>query len=182
MSISALGQQSIATTNPSAGGEAMQYRKASITSTQTAEIEITTAEGDKVTLSSTLQFEASSESYASYDQAGRSHGSHHHRNGGHARMHRQDPSTSTNTTSTSSTQKYSVSVEGDLSQQELQDIHKALQTLEQASSKMQSGNLDGAQNKLEKLGDLKTLSGLSANISIQQSATLETGTIVQAAA
>lgn len=177
MSISALGQSEIPTVSPRTSGEVTQYKKTCVKSSQTANVEICTAEGDKVTLSAEVQYEATSESSASYERLGRAHGSHHHR--GHGRHHVQR---SADSTSISSTQKYSVSVEGDLNQQELQDIQKALRSIDQASAQMQSGNLDKAQDKLEKLGDLKSLAGLSASISVQKSVKVETGVSTQSAA
>jgi hypothetical protein len=177
MNISALGQSEIPTVSPRTSGEMTQYKNTCVESSQSANIEIYTAEGDKVTLSSEVQYKATSESSASYARLGRAHGSHHP--GHHGRAHVQR---SADSTSVSSTQKYSVSVEGNLNQQELQDIQKALRTIDQASAQMQSGNLDKAQDKLEKLADLKSLTGLSANISVQKSVTMETGVSTQTAA
>jgi hypothetical protein len=189
MSIASVGQQDTPATIPQPGGNATQYKKTSIESTQTAEIEIYTAEGDKVTLSASAAVAVTSESSGSYAHLGRSHGSHHrshhHRNAGESGLPQssQDtPAASETSASVSSMQKFSVSVEGNLNPQELQDIHKALETIQQASTKMQSGNLDGAQNKLEKLGNLESLSGISANITTQKSITVETGSITQSAA
>jgi hypothetical protein len=182
MYISGLGRQEVPITSQQPGAGIAQSQKTSVQSTQTAEIEIYTAEGDKVTLSAMIQFEASSESYASYGRLGRSHNSHHHRQDGHGQDHQQNAVTGNSSASVSSTQKYSVSIEGNLNQQELQDIQKALQTIEQASQKMESGNLDGAQNKLEKLGELTSLTGISADISVQQSVTVEKGISIPAAA
>jgi|WetSurSiteA1Bulk_404760.scaffolds.fasta_scaffold53667_2 hypothetical protein len=182
MYISGLGQQEVAITGQQPSGGIAQSQKTSVKSTQTAEIEIYTAEGDKVTLSSMIQFEASAESYASYEHLGRSYKSHHHRRDGHGPGHQQNAISGNSSASVSSTQKYSVSIEGNLNQQELQDIQKALQMIKQASQKIESGNLDGAQNKLEKLGELKSLTALSADISVEQSVTVEKGINIQAAA
>jgi hypothetical protein len=172
MSISALGQGDFSPVSSTSSGEVAQYRKTSLSSTQTAGIEITTAEGDKVTLSVTAQVDASIESHASYEHLRRSRGGHH----GHHRAEDtqpQDAPANRSSVSLTSTQQYSLSVEGNLNQQELQDIHKALQALGQAASKIQSGNLEGAQAKLEKLGDLTSLSSLSATVSMQQSVTTQ---------
>jgi len=179
MSISALGQSNIPAANPSTSGEITQYGKTSVTSARTAEIEIYTAEGDKVTLSASMQQTASSESYVTYNNLGRSHDPHSGNHDHSSNTEIRNASAAGSSTTVSSTGSYSISIEGNLSRQELQDIHKALQTINQAASKIQSGDLDKAQNKLEKLETLNSLAGLSASIAMQQSATVQTGTIVQ---
>jgi hypothetical protein len=182
MFISGLGQQEVPITSQQPSAGITQNQKTTVKSTQTAEIEIYTAEGDKVTLSAMIQSEASSESYTSYGRLGRSHNSHHHRHDDHGHDYQQNAVSGNSSASVSSTQKYSISIEGNLNQQELPDIRKALQTIEQASQKIESGNLDGAQNKLEKLGELTSLTGISADISVQQTVTVEKGISTPAAA
>jgi hypothetical protein len=182
MYISGLGRQEVPIASQQPGAGIVQSQKTSVKSTQTAEIEIYTAEGDKVTLSSMVQFEASSESYASYEHLGRSHKSHHHGRNGHGPSHQHNAISGNSSASVSSTQTYSISIEGNLNQQELSDIQKALQMIKQASQKIESGNLDGVQNKLEKLAELKSLTALSADISVEQSITVEKGISLQAAA
>lgn len=158
MSISALGQGAIQPTelNPF---ETAQYRKTSVSSTQAAEIEIYTAEGDKFTLSSSVRTTAAYESYASYNSLGRTEEANYYM--------AQD---------SVSSQNYALSIEGNLNQKEMQDIHKALQTITQASTKMQSGNLDGAQNKLQKLEKLEALVGITANLTVEKTVTVESAT------
>jgi hypothetical protein len=192
MSLAAVGQTDVPATNqPSqSGSQVTQYKKTSIATSQTADIEIYTAEGDKVTLSSSTQVEETSESYSSYANMGQSHRSHHrhHSHGGQNGEAKQvqsspDHLVSNNAgASVSSTQKLSISVEGNLSQQELQDIQKALQVIQQASSKLQSGNMDGAQDKLGKLENLGSLASVSANVTVQKSVSVETGLATQTAA
>ena len=182
MYISGLGQQEVPIASQQPSGGITQSQKTSVRSTQTAEIEIYTAEGDKITLSSMIQFEASSESYASYDHLGRPHKPHHHWRNSHGPGRQQNAIPGNSSASVSSTQQYSVSIEGNLNQQELADIQKALQMIKQASQKIESGNLDGAQNKLEKLEKLKSLTALSADILVEQSVTVEKDISIQAAA
>ncbi len=104
-----------------------------------AEISITTAEGDRVTLSSAM---ASMQAFQ-YDATG-------------AGQNISFVTTSLNTAN------YAMSVEGDLNAQELADITSLVKDLALIAKDFFKGNLDQAMSKAMDIGDTGTIKGFSA--------------------
>ncbi len=125
-------------------------------SVQSANISITTAEGDTFTLSSSTKLEGT---YASYEQLARGAGS--------------TTAVSGQAVSIDASRQLSISVQGDLSHRESQDIRRALHYIEKAGKELLSGDLDGAQQKLRSLDKLKTLSAIGAALQVQNSISIE---------
>jgi hypothetical protein len=121
---------------------------------QDAAITIFTAEGDKVTLSasSQTQFE-----FATYDA-----------NGFLGRYRSAETS-----------QSLSVSVEGNLSRQELKDIRKAIKTIGRAADELTEGDVDGATRQVEKLQKLDTLSQVQAQVEVKREISLGTFAVAE---
>lgn len=121
-----------------------------------AEMELTTKEGDKVTLS--FSSEASS-GYSTYNQKGKIDG------------------TSWNTSETSmyaeSESSFEIKIEGDLNKEELNDIMKAVKKLEKAMDKMVRGDMDGAVNSLLDAADGKTISAFESTMTYSKSIAME---------
>lgn len=108
--------------------------------TRQAEITMTTAEGDRVTLSSSMENLTAMQ----YNATG----------GG------QSTSFIAATLSTSS---YTMTVEGDLNVQELADIKSLIHDLSRIAKDFFKGNLDQAMNKAMAIGDTGTINGFAAS-------------------
>ena len=78
-------------------------------------------------------------------------------------------STSQRELTLASGQSFSFSVEGSLSEEELQDIANILKGIDGVISKMSKGDMSGAMDKALKMGDYDTVSAYSADISYQRS-------------
>jgi hypothetical protein len=123
---------------------------------QSAEISISTAEGDTVTLAANVRLDGT---FASYEQLSRGAGS---ATLGQAEAQNVDFS-----------RQFSISVTGNLSHRELQDIRRALHYIDKAAKELLAGDANGAQKKLEDLGKLKTLSSIGADIRMQNNVSVE---------
>lgn len=114
---------------------------------QDAAITIFTAEGDKVTLSasSKSQFE-----FATYNAGGFLGGRR----------------------SSENSQSLSISIEGNLSRQELKDIRKAVKTIGRVADELMEGDADGVARQVEKLQRLDTLSQVQAEVGVKREVSL----------
>ncbi len=121
-----------------------------------AEIEITTAEGDRVTLLSQSKIRAA---YASYDSMGTLKGN--------------ESSGSTELYRIISANKVSISVEGHLSEEEIADIQNLLQSIEDLFMNFltKGGNIGESQPSPPSLDTMKTLSNFDAELKYSQKVT-----------
>jgi hypothetical protein len=115
-------------------------------------VEIVTVEGDRVTLSASSEVTAN---VSTYERSG-----HGHRHPGRAHLDRF---------SFQSSGQISVSVEGDLSKDELRDITKALSTIEKLSTDLQAGCITPAIAHVQQIVTLDSLATLDAKLEVQQS-------------
>ncbi|WP_027358356.1 hypothetical protein [Desulforegula conservatrix] len=124
--------------------------------TKTAEMELVTKEGDKITLS--FSSDASS-GYSTYNQNGR--------------LDDVSWATSVESAYAEAELNTSIKIEGDLNKDELKDIMKAVKNLEKAMNKMINGNMDGAVDTLLDAADGKTISSFESSISFSKSVEIE---------
>jgi len=132
-----------------------QINHASIASEQSTDITIMTEEGDKVTLSSDIQMDASLTTYNS--------------------------KALTNTTYTESRGKLfsfdanrqiDIAVEGDLNDQEKEEIEKVLKAISEMINDFLSGKNDQSAENIGDFADLTTISNVEAEFEIKKSLTL----------
>ena len=118
-----------------------------------AELEITTAEGDRVTLYSKSKVQTA---YASYDSQGKLMGA--------------ESSGTTEMYSMISTNKVSMSVEGELNEEELADIQRLLQSVEDLFMNYLTGNgiIEDSMMSSLSLDSMKTLSNFDAELKYSQ--------------
>ena len=132
-----------------------QINHASIASEQSTDITIMTEEGDKVTLSSDIQIDASLTTYNS--------------------------KALTNTTYAESRGKLlsfdvnrqiDIAVEGDLNDQEMEEIEKVLKAISEMIDDFLSGNKDQSAESTGSFADLTTISNVEAEFEIKKSLSL----------
>ncbi len=118
-----------------------------------AELQITTAEGDRVTLFSESKTRTA---FASYDSAGRSAGA--------------ESSGTMNTYQIVTTNKVAIAVEGNLNEEELADIQRLLQSVEDmfTSYLSEDGTIDEDMASSLSLDSMKTLSHFDAELKYSQ--------------
>lgn len=114
-----------------------------------------TAEGDKITLSTDALSQAV---YTSYDARGRLRG--------------QRLDVHAETLYLASAQKSALSIEGELSQEEIKDIQRVLDTLGKYASDLVAGTLEQPLEQLLDLHDLDTLQSVDASLEYSQSVTV----------
>src|SRR5262249_48299770 len=148
--IASMSQPSSAITfqRPTDGGSAVAQRT-SISQSQTTDITIITAEGDKVTLSSSV---AAQIDYATYNAQGRVGG---------------------NLAGFQIQRDSSLTIEGDLSPAELKDIRKAIKTIQKATHDLASGDAGKTAQRTARLGGLDTIAELDAEISMSQTVSVQ---------
>jgi hypothetical protein len=116
------------------------------TTTQTsADISISTAEGDTVTLSASALFETA---YIRYDARGRLKG--------------QQMSVHADSLQQQQTSEFALVIEGDLSEEELLEVQAVLQTLQGIATDFFARDLDEALGQAQQLGDFDSLSSIAA--------------------
>ena len=128
---------------------------------QTLDLSLKTREGDLVTINATSFSEL--EAFA-YDQTGQMV------NGGASSTSRFSSRTMTLETGSS----FTFSVNGDLSDQELDDIEQLLGGLDRVLGKMASGDMDGAVETALGMTGYDTVSSFSADLSMEKSYTVAT--------
>ncbi len=121
-----------------------------------ANLTITTSEGDIVKLSSQSYYDFKS---LLYDKKGQVY---------------SDAGTITNQTSyremtLKSGQSFTFSVEGHLNEQELNDVEKIVGQIDNILHHMEKGDMDNALKKALKMGGYDTVSGFSADLSVKKS-------------
>jgi len=123
---------------PAEAQTAQRLLVAAVSRETSARLTIVTDEGDRVTLSSRS---AVSAGIGVYD----------FRDGGQA-AHAE-------AMQFSSSREFELSVEGDLSKEEMKDIRRVINGVEKVTRKFLAGDLDGAARKAAKLGELGSLAG-----------------------
>jgi hypothetical protein len=129
-----------------------QMEKISVWESQETDLSIVTQEGDYVTISADSEFRLD---FTTYDQTGRMKGY-------ISRLHSES-------LSLDGSQEFSISVDGELNEQEIKDIRKVLQSLDKIIKDLLSGKLDQGTTGTEKLGDLGSLSSIEATLQVEQS-------------
>ncbi|RMF88606.1 MAG: hypothetical protein D6736_10070 [Nitrospinota bacterium] len=119
------------------------------------EIALTTAEGDRVTLSATSLSQAA---YASYDYRGRLQGE-------AVDLHAE-------TVQLSSQSGITITVEGDLSEEELADIHRLINTVEGIAREFFSGDQEGALRQALHIEDFDSIARFEADLQYSRSVTV----------
>jgi hypothetical protein len=130
---------------------ASRMTSASISQSKSMDLVFYTQEGDRVTLSSSAQVDAA---YTTYEGMARAGGI----------MARQEGEAFQMTAGT----QFSLSVQGDLSAQEMADIKKAVGVMDNIMNDLISGNYDGLVKKAGSLGQLDSLQSLSADLHYQR--------------
>lgn len=126
------------------------------------DLTITTAEGDKVTLSASLSSETEFNDYAlGYRKAGFGLAE----RGSSLRQSRD--------------LSVAVSIGGDLSHKELADIRKLMHNLQKASRKLENGNFGAAAMVLDRVRDLDSMASFDFSAQASREVTASAGGIVQ---
>ena len=123
---------------------------------KSADIDLLTAEGDRVTISVNSLFE---ESYTGYNSRGDMNGM----------MTR----TQMETLSSFSSTEMLITLEGDLNEEELADIHKVLGNIQSLADDFFAGEIDEALAKAIQLGDLGSVVDLQASLQHTHSISIE---------
>lgn len=123
-------------------------------------IEITTAEGDRVSISQSAR---EALSYASYDASGRWQGD---GEAGRYRLHTEQQTYSEE-------HNFAMTVEGDLSEQEQREIRLVLDSMDGMMTDFLSGNLAGVAEHASEIGGLETIASAEANLSYSRSVSVE---------
>jgi hypothetical protein len=130
---------------------------------ETQDITITTEEGDTVTISSLSKFQAD---YMAFDYT--------------ALVKGESTSFQAEKFKASSENAFKITVEGDLNEEEQEDIDKVLKKLDSIMNDLVSGNLDGLMNRaLGIIDDTETISGLNAVLQFQQRVSMEQRSMTQ---
>jgi hypothetical protein len=127
----------------------------SASSQKSTDISLVTAEGDKVTISAKSALQAG---FVGYDYRGRLHGN--------------EVSLSGRSLQVSAENSFAISVEGNLSKEELADIKKLVAKIEKLGSEFFSQPLDDSLVKTLELGDLESISSFAANLRYEQQLTI----------
>lgn len=135
------GDQNLIKTQSASAGRIAQSES------KKTELKLTTKEGDIVTLRAASAYDSEMTTYSAFKKT----------NDSAASM--AGFSTKLNYSSS-----YEISLEGDLSKEELRDINKAIKKLEKAMKHLSNGNLEKAVDKAVSIGGLDTIGGFEANL------------------
>lgn len=145
--------------NPFAGQEALsatELSRVSVMDQKSVEIKLMTAEGDRITLSVNALFE---ESYTGYNSRGYMNG--------------MVTGTRMETFSSFSDRWMSITLEGDLNEEELVDIQRVLAKVESLASDFFRGEIDEAVAKAIQFDDMGSVVNLKANLEYTYSMSIE---------
>jgi len=131
--------------------QTMQQTAFSSRERQNMDLEIVTSEGDVVTLSSNTE---SNMDYMSYDKTGSN-------NGGSYKIHGEALSIEVSS-------GFSLSVNGDLNEEELEEIQMLINDVDSVMGSMVSGNMNDAVEQAMKIGGFDTISGFEAELSMEK--------------
>ena len=130
---------------------------------ETQDITITTEEGDKVTISALDSFKAD---YMAFDYSEQLNG--------------QMASLEAEKLTASSKHSFSMTIDGDLNEEEQKDIEKVLSSLDDIMKDLVSGDLENVMNEaLNIIDDTETISGLNAVLQFHQSISMEQRSMTQ---
>jgi len=129
---------------------------------KSTDITIMTAEGDRVTLSADSQLQASYLTYSGLARGG----------GAMAQLQGKSYSIQVN-------RELSITIEGNLSEEELQDIQKAIKTIDKIMHEALSGNTDHALAMTHDVSSMESISSFSASLEIENTVSFEQRTIVE---
>ncbi len=130
---------------------------------ETQDIKLTTEEGDTVTISSLSQFQAS---YLSFDYS--------------AQLKDKSLSLEAEKLKMSSKNGFQISVDGDLNEEEKEDIAQVLGQLDEIMEDLVSGDLDEVmKGALGLIDDTDTITGLDAVLRFEQRVSMEQRTVTQ---
>ena len=129
--------------------QSAQIAKAEITGEQSTDIEIQTADGDKVTLSSDIKFESSAIVYEKQGQTG----------AGYSQSQGQIISATTNS-------NLELTVEGTLDEQEKKEIKAVLMNLFKMVKDFITGNAATDTEEVQNFADLTTISKVKAEVEV----------------
>lgn len=124
-------------------------------SRKNTDISLVTAEGDKVTISARSALQAG---FAAYDYRGRLQGN--------------EASLSGRSFQISAENSFALSIEGELSKEELADIKKLVAKIEKLGSQFFSQPLENSLEKTLELGDLDSIASFTANLRYEQQLTI----------
>lgn len=142
-------------------GVSAEAQRVTVSQSKSSDITIFTAEGDKVTLSSSV---ARQMEYATYSAQG------------------ENGSASARSASYQSQRSFSFTVEGDLNREELHDIRKALRTIRKAERDVAKGDTEKALERTARLQRLDTIAELDAQIAVTQTVSVQQAAVQQVAA
>ena len=129
-----------------------QINHTSVAGEQSTDIKIVTKEGDKVTLSSDIQLEAS---LTTYNSIARTNGTYTESKG--------------KLFSFDANKQFTIGVEGDLNDQEKKEIKKVIKTIFKMVKNFLSGNDDQLTKKARKLANLNSISNVEAEFEFNKS-------------
>jgi hypothetical protein len=135
---------------------AAQFTRVTTSQQESSDITILTAEGDRVTISADSQLSIDCATYS-----------------GLVRSNGLLGSVKTNELVIDSNRDLYISVEGDLSRQELEDIKKAIKSVDKIMGQVLSGNMEKAVAMTNKLGSLDSISSLEASMELEKTVTTE---------
>ena len=140
----------------------LQLATRAIFSRQNTDFTIVTSEGDRVTLSYDSEFEAACVTYDSLARvSGDSSGFHGEILGLHA------------------SREFSISVEGELNEQEVEDIKKAVKAVGKIMKDFLLGNIDHATERAVKIAKLESISSVEASLQFDQIVYLKRQSLVE---
>ena len=146
----------------------LQAARLSVSESQSKDITIFTDEGDRVTISSNQQ---SQTQYMTYEGLAKKRVSGEYQ--GHAITKESLAMFKGEIFESENSRSISISVEGDLNEQELKDIKKALKKIDKIMTNfLHGGDVDAAVKSME-IGKLDTIAGLEANYRYEKSVILE---------
>ena len=146
------------------GGTYYRAQTATLSSYQQKNTDITimTAEGDRVTLSADSRLQASYLTYCGFARRG----------GAMAQLQGKSYSMEVN-------RELSITIEGNLSEEELQDIQKAIKTIDKIMHEALSGNTDHALAMTHDVSSMESISSFSASLEIENTVSFEQRTIAE---
>lgn len=135
---------------------AAQFNQVTTSQENSKDITILTAEGDKVTISADSQ---RTSQYTTYN--------------GLARVNDMSMSLQGKSISIDSSSEFSMIVEGDLNEQEMKDIQKAMKTIDKIMQSVLSGNSENTMAMVNKIGNLGSISSFEATMESKNSVIVE---------
>jgi hypothetical protein len=145
------------------GYESYQQTRFNAFRKETQDITITTEEGDKITISALGTFRAD---YMAFDYSGS--------------LTRQAAAAETEKMNVSSKHAFSMTVEGDLNEEEQADIEKVLSRLDEIMTDLVSGDLESVMSVAPGIiDDTETLSGLNAVLQFNERVSVEQRTVTR---